>query len=111
MADFQTLIFAFVGIALSGVAALAAFVLLFFSCCCGVAEQVGKVKLGAFSWTVATGLCSIWILGEAIYRTVPQDSVGNLLSGRGDFGLTGRLPTAGWYVLVPTCAELAHFGL
>ena len=56
-------IFAFVGIALAGVAALAAFVLLFFSCCCGVAEEVGKVKLGAFSWTVATGLCSIWILG------------------------------------------------
>lgn len=66
-------IFAFVGIALAGVAGLAAFVLLFFSCCCGVAEEVGKVKIGAFSWTVATGLCAIWILGEAIYRTVPQE--------------------------------------
>lgn len=69
-------IFAFVGIALAGVAGLAAFILLFFSCCCGIAEEVGKVKIGAFSWTVATGLCSIWILGEAIYRTVPQEETG-----------------------------------
>jgi hypothetical protein len=70
-------IFAFVGIALAGVAGLAAFVLLFFSCCCGVAEEVAKVKIGAFSWTVATGLCSIWILGEAIYRTVPHEESGS----------------------------------
>lgn len=69
-------IFAFVGIALAGVAGLAAFVLLFFTCCCGFAEEVAKVKIGAFSWTVATGLCSIWILGEAIYRTVPQEESG-----------------------------------
>lgn len=66
-------IFAVVGIALAGVAALAAFVLMMFSCCCGVAEEVSKVKIGAFSWTVATGLCSIWVLGEAIYRTVPKE--------------------------------------
>lgn len=69
-------IFAFVGIALAGVAGLAAFLLLFFSCCCGHADEVGKVKIGAFSWTVATGLCAIWILGEAIYRTVPQEENG-----------------------------------
>lgn len=76
-------IFAFVGIALSGVAGLAAFILLFFSFCFGVAEEVGKVKVGAFSWTVATGLSSIWILGEAIYRTVPQDDQVSSSSGLG----------------------------
>ena len=66
-------IFAFVGIALSGIGGLCAFILTTLSCCCGVAEHVQKIKIGAFSWTVATGLSSIWVLGEALYRTIPNE--------------------------------------
>lgn len=66
-------IFAFVGIALSGIGGLCAFLLTTLSCCCGVAEHVQKIKIGAFSWTVATGLSSIWVLGEALYRTIPNE--------------------------------------
>merc|ERR1711933_161021 len=43
------------------------------SCCCGVAEHVSRVKIAAFSWTVATGLGSIWVLGEALYRTFQEE--------------------------------------
>lgn len=66
-------IFAFVGIALAGIGGLCAFILTTLSCCCGVAEHVQKIKIGAFSWTVATGLSSIWVLGEALYRTIPNE--------------------------------------
>jgi len=66
-------IFAFVGIALASISGLTAFGLMTLSCCCGVAEHVSRVKIAAFSWTVATGLGSIWVLGEALYRTFQEE--------------------------------------
>ena len=66
-------IFAFVGIALASISGLTAFGLMALSCCCGVAEHVSRVKIAAFSWTVATGLGSIWVLGEALYRTFQEE--------------------------------------
>jgi hypothetical protein len=76
-------IFAFVGIALAGIGALTAFILMTLSCCCGVAEHVSKIKIGAFAWTVATGLSSIWVLGEAIYRSFPQEEYQTVTKGLG----------------------------
>jgi hypothetical protein len=73
-------IFAFVGIALAGVAGCGSLLLLMISCFCGISEHVRRIKMASFGWTVATGLSSIWILGEAIYRSVPQeDSVANTI--------------------------------